>query len=508
MKKLLALLLALVMVLSLAACGKDEPVKDNDDDTQISQTPAENLQKISVEGLHIYVDASYAIHEGLTGELYCSVDTDGYTITTLEIYSYDRESTGYLHGNSEELANTFFLDSENETRGERNGIHYVKSGDEYVDAFYSVEGRFWRVRAYAMERDIEAAIDLATSAELDYVVKPDDGVQTIEIDGFTIEVDGGYRIQDDYDVDHTITCYNGDSKKVRIATELVSNDWEYASTAAALAKKEFGDALDHIFVTYNEMDYDIYKFEDYACVRCYYLVGDQWWTVTVYGDADQETWNSEVELASSGKVPELGDYDRRNQEQAAAMPQEVTLEYLMSLPANPEVDFIVNDARDSEWSGYVLLQGYRGHEPIVVIPETVGGLPVERINDYRFSNSCFVRGIRLSDTIQVMGTGAFGLNDDLQVIVFGSGMRTIEDGGAFLNCMNLRQVILNDGLEYIGSNCFTGCDSLKEIEIPSSVTKIHLTAFYNCADDLTIIGEAGSYAEQYAKENNINFQAK
>ena len=107
-----------------------------------------------------------------------------------------------------------------------------------------------------------------------------------------------------------------------------------------------------------------------------------------------------------------------------------------------------------------------------------------------------------------MGTGAFGLNDDLQVIVFGSGMRTIEDGGAFLNCVNLRQVVLNDGLEYIGSNCFSGCDNLKEIEIPSSVTKIHPTAFFSCADDLTIIGEAGSYAEQYAKENNINFRAK
>lgn len=507
MKKLLALLLALVMVLSLAACGKDDPAKDNDDDTQSSQALTENLQKISVEGLHIYVDASYTVHEGLVGELYCGIDTDGYTITALEIYSYDRESTGYLYGSSEELANTFFLDPEHETRGERNGIHYVKRGDEYVDAFYSVEDRYWRVRAYAMERDIEAAIELATSAQLENA-KPDNGIQTVDVDGFTIEVDGGYQIRDNYDTDHTVWCYDGDQKKVRIATELVSNDWEYGSTAAALAKKEFGDALYHTNGTYNEMEYDIYRFEDYACARCYYLVGDQWWTVTVYGDADQEVWNKEVELAASGKMPELGDYDRRNQEQAAAMPQEVTLEYLMSLPANPEVDFMVMDCREYDFSGYVELQGYRGHEPIVVMPETVGGLPVDRVNDYRFSNSCFVRGIRLSDTIQVLGTGAFALNDDLQIIVFGSGVRTIDDDGAFMNCVNLRQVVLNNGLEYIGSYCFSGCDSLKEIEIPSSVTFIHNTAFFNCAEDLTIIGEAGSYAEQYAKENNINFQAK
>lgn len=524
MKKWIALLLTMATLLSMAACVKDQGATGNvpqqTDSNSSSQPSDREMQQISFAGLSMDVDASYGVHERSTGDgIYCGKEMDGYTNIVVEITSFGRDSFGYLMGSSEELAKKAVYDPEHETVGERNGVYYVKrnvDGSGTVDAFYSTDDRYWRVTAYAMgervgkewvEPDWEAAIKLATSAKLENA-KPNLGVQTVGVDGFTIEVDGGYQIKDNYNTDHTVWCYDGDQKKVRIATELVSNDWEFASTAAALAKKEFPDPLYHTFGTHDEMQYDIYKYADYSCVRCYYLVGDQWWTVTVYGDANQEAWNREIELAASGKVPELGDYDRRNQEQAAAMPQEVTLEYLMSLPANPEVDFVVMDCREYDFSGYVELQGYRGHEPIVVMPETVGGLPVDRINDYRFSNSCFVRGIRLSDTIQIMGTGAFGLNDDLQVIVFGSGMRTIEDGGAFLNCVNLRQVVLNDGLEYIGSNCFSGCDNLKEIEIPSSVTKIHLTAFFSCADDLTIIGEAGSYAEQYAKENNINFRAK
>ena len=43
------------------------------------------------------------------------------------------------------------------------------------------------------------------------------------------------------------------------------------------------------------------------------------------------------------------------------------------------------------------------------------------------------------------------------------------------------------------------------ITIPDSVTSIGANAFEFC-NDLTIIGYAGSYAEAYAKENEIEFK--
>lgn len=42
--------------------------------------------------------------------------------------------------------------------------------------------------------------------------------------------------------------------------------------------------------------------------------------------------------------------------------------------------------------------------------------------------------------------------------------------------------------------------------IPASVTEIQDWAFQNC-ESLTIYAPAGSYAEQYARENNIKFEA-
>ena len=52
------------------------------------------------------------------------------------------------------------------------------------------------------------------------------------------------------------------------------------------------------------------------------------------------------------------------------------------------------------------------------------------------------------------------------------------------------------------------CSSLKSITIPESVTSIGERAFDECKrENLTIKGYAGSYAEKYAKENGISFEA-
>ena len=54
---------------------------------------------------------------------------------------------------------------------------------------------------------------------------------------------------------------------------------------------------------------------------------------------------------------------------------------------------------------------------------------------------------------------------------------------------------------------FNGCKMLTDIHIPSGSVKIEKTAFENC-EKLTIHAPAGSYAETYAKENNIPFVAE
>ena len=48
------------------------------------------------------------------------------------------------------------------------------------------------------------------------------------------------------------------------------------------------------------------------------------------------------------------------------------------------------------------------------------------------------------------------------------------------------------------------CSALRKIKIPATVQMIEDDAFYEC-DHLTICAPAGSYAEQFAKENEIGF---
>ena len=78
---------------------------------------------------------------------------------------------------------------------------------------------------------------------------------------------------------------------------------------------------------------------------------------------------------------------------------------------------------------------------------------------------------------------------------------------AFWLCKNLTTITIPDSVTSIGDYAFGCCENLTTITIPNGVTSIGDEAFYNC-EKLTIHAPKGSYAEQYAKENKINFVAE
>ena len=56
----------------------------------------------------------------------------------------------------------------------------------------------------------------------------------------------------------------------------------------------------------------------------------------------------------------------------------------------------------------------------------------------------------------------------------------------FTNCTNLVEVVIPDGVKYIGATgwfdggVFAGCSNLKTVRIPNGVEEIYVPAFYNC----------------------------
>ncbi len=182
----------------------------------------------------------------------------------------------------------------------------------------------------------------------------------------------------------------------------------------------------------------------------------------------------------------------------------VSLKDVMDHPVTPAEDF---EYEEDEETGGIGIIDYQGNDDIVVIPDTIDGKPVTLVEKYSFNFGSTIKGIRISDNVKVVDEGAFGLNDNVEVVVFGTGVTKV-GSSAFQDCVKLHTLILNDGLTSIDNLAFSGCVALKELEIPDSVTELINSPFFGLGKGFTVIGAAGSVAEEVALGNEVSFRAK
>lgn len=178
---------------------------------------------------------------------------------------------------------------------------------------------------------------------------------------------------------------------------------------------------------------------------------------------------------------------------------------------------------------------YNGEANIINVPDSVDGKPVIEIRGYFLRGNKNVVEINIPDTITKISSEAFEFCTNLEKITMGNDVQKI---GQSLCCgdSKLKQVALSQSLSEISHYAFQNCTSLEEITIPDSVTtigfafsgctalkEIHMTDsvtfigvpeddnecnIFEDSDNLTIYAPVGSYAEQYAKSNNIPFVAE
>lgn len=151
------------------------------------------------------------------------------------------------------------------------------------------------------------------------------------------------------------------------------------------------------------------------------------------------------------------------------------------------------------------------------------------INESAFSDCKSMASITFNDGLKTIGTDAFSGCESLEKLEFPDTLESIGPQSfqmckglkevnippkvdnipkrAFKYCESLESLELPESVTAIGSKAFAHCSSLKEIYIPETVSEIAETAFEDC-DSLTIKGKAGSYAEKYAKINEIEFVAE
>ena len=184
--------------------------------------------------------------------------------------------------------------------------------------------------------------------------------------------------------------------------------------------------------------------------------------------------------------------------------KELTIEDVNNHSVTSESDIECRTSSD----GYSLLSRYNGTDEIFIMPDTFDSLPIVAVNTYALANNnnC-ARAIKFGNNVETICELSCSVNETLEIVITGTNTKTIEKG-AFQSCSELKEVVLNEGLEKICTLAFSSCSSLTSITIPDPNTEIEGNAFFWCHKDLTIYGKAGSTAEVYATENNIKFVAQ
>lgn len=198
----------------------------------------------------------------------------------------------------------------------------------------------------------------------------------------------------------------------------------------------------------------------------------------------------------------------------------------------------LTESKPEEFSSNIRSDGnmdiiaYDGKANIINVPDSIDGKPVVEIRGYFLRDSDNVVEVNIPDTVTKISAEAFEFCRNLEKITFGKNTQII--GKAICRGdTKLKQVLLSESLSEVSLYAFQDCSALEKITIPDSVTTINF-AFPGCTDlkeihmtdsvtfmgvlkdknecnifkdceNLTIYAPAGSYAEKYAKNNNIPF---
>ena len=134
----------------------------------------------------------------------------------------------------------------------------------------------------------------------------------------------------------------------------------------------------------------------------------------------------------------------------------------------------------------------------VIIPDSV-----TTIGDAVFTSCGKLKKVTIADSVTEIGGNVFSGCESLEELTLPDSVTVIGEKICY-KCVSLKEVKLSENLTIIAKKAFSECSALENITIPDSVTSIESKAFEKC-DALTLHG--GSAAEQYAKDNNINYSA-
>ena len=178
--------------------------------------------------------------------------------------------------------------------------------------------------------------------------------------------------------------------------------------------------------------------------------------------------------------------------------------------------FTAMAATEGDWEYTVvdetaIVKSYTGSDTIIVVPSTLGGYPVIKLDHACFSDNTNLTAITIPNTVTSLGAYCFSGCSSLTEITIPESVTVLEQF-CFLQCPSLKSVSLPEGVQKIETGCFTECKSLAKLLIPKSVTYIgainingkYLLAFDRSATTLLVY--LASAGHEYAVKFWVPFE--
>ena len=132
------------------------------------------------------------------------------------------------------------------------------------------------------------------------------------------------------------------------------------------------------------------------------------------------------------------------------------------------------------------------------------GSGIKTIETSAFENCSSLNSVVIPESVEVVGEWAFYDCQGLEELRLGSGVQRIEKG-AFCNCRSLKSVDVPDSVEIVGKDAFSDCQGLEELRLGTGIKEIEKDAF---DPQVTLVVDAGSYAEQWCRENQRKYKIR
>ncbi len=158
-----------------------------------------------------------------------------------------------------------------------------------------------------------------------------------------------------------------------------------------------------------------------------------------------------------------------------------------ALAAAAERDFNTTVGADST----VTITKYTGAGGEVVIPDTIGGVPVTAIAEKAFQSNTDITSISLPANLVSIGKYAFSGCKNLREINFNKALVSMGER-AFDSCSSLEKIILPNSIKVLGNQLFRNCISVTKVYIPKSVDdNVPMKPFAGCTALRTVEFEDG-----------------